>query len=81
MNLVDEGIFVRYIKLPRGVRAATVTNNDGTVSVYINELLSDLHGKQAVEHELKHIRDHHLWLKRPVAVDEQIANQNEPAKE
>ncbi len=76
MNLVDEGIFVRYIKLPRGVRAATVTNNDGTVSVYINELLSDAREKQAVEHELKHIRDNHLWLERSVAVDEQIADQN-----
>lgn len=75
MNLVDEGIFVRYIKLPRGVRAATVTNNDGTVSVYINELLSDARERQAFEHELKHICDNHLWLERPVAVDEQIAGQ------
>ena len=59
MNLADEGIFVRYIKLPRGVRGATVTNNDGTVNVYINELLSDNRERQAIEHELKHIRDNH----------------------
>ena len=76
MNLVDEGIFVRYIKLPRGVRAATVTNSDGTVSVYINELLSDAREKRAVEHELNHIRDNHFWLERPVVVDEEIADQN-----
>ena len=73
MGYETDGIFVRYVMLPPGVNGATVTNSDGTLDVYINERLSDEGRRKALSHELRHARGSHMWICRPVALDERLA--------
>lgn len=73
MGYEADGIFVRCVPLPNGVRGVTVTNSDGTLDIYINALLSEEGRQQALQHELRHARGCHPWSRRPVAWDERLA--------
>ena len=58
--------FVRYIPLPITVQGATLPNDDGTFSIYINARLPFETQKHALAHEIQHIRDDHLYSTLPV---------------
>ena len=73
MGYETDGIFVRYVTLPTAVRGVTVTNSDGTLDIYINTLLSEEGRRRALAHELRHARGNHMWVSRPVALDERLA--------
>lgn len=55
------GVFVRTLVLPDAVCAVTLPNDDGTFSVFINETLDEAHQRDALEHELRHIRRDHFY--------------------
>ena len=67
MELQDQGIFVRLISLPFGVEGITTPNNDDTYNVYINENLSDIKKRLALDHELNHIKMGHLFINENIA--------------
>lgn len=73
MGLEMDGIYVRLVSLPPQVKGVTVTNSDGTLDIYINSQLGEEGRRRALEHELRHARGGHIWLRRPVAVDEWLA--------
>lgn len=67
-------IFVRLIRFPStAVRAVTLPNDDGTFDIYINERLPEELQREALEHELKHIRKDHFYNDDPVWVNEKEA--------
>ena len=67
-------IFVRLIRFPStAVRAVTLPNDDGTFDIYINERLPEELRREALEHELKHIRKDHFYNDDPVWVNEEEA--------
>ena len=53
---MDEGIFIRLVRLPSTVYGVTVKDENGDFNVYINSDLSKSAQDRAIEHELKHIR-------------------------
>lgn len=65
--------FVRYIRLPIRVEGVTVPNNDGSFSIYINELLPYHRRAEVLEHELRHISAEHFYVDMPVASMERQA--------
>jgi len=67
-------IYVRYISLPFAVEGTTVTNNDGTFSVYINSDRCEETQSIALKHELAHINKNHLYDYNLIAVNECEAN-------
>lgn len=72
--MLDDGIFVRIInEFPLSIRGVTTPNSDGTFSVYINGRLTPEQQKQALEHELRHIRYAHLYDCESVAQNENEA--------
>lgn len=52
--------FVRYIPLPYHIGGASVTNPDGTYSIYINSLLYADRQWEALLHEIAHCSCGHL---------------------
>ena len=63
-------VFVRVLKLPKKVKGVTVTDSDGAYCVFINSEISDKEQKQALEHELRHIKFQHFYNNLPVFVNE-----------
>lgn len=75
MSLQDQGIFVRFISLPKGIKGVTIPNNDETFDIYINANLSDLARRTALVHELRHIKLNHFYKPyEAIAVEELAAN-------
>lgn len=62
--------FVRLIRLPPKIRGVTVSNDDGTFSVYINDLYGDEARREALRHELEHLARDHFYAQDPVALQE-----------
>ena len=60
-NLDLDGIFVRYIALPKTVRGLVVPNSDMTFNIYINIRLPRSERIRVLMHELQHIVDDHLY--------------------
>ena len=71
--------FVRLIRLPPKVRGVTVPNDDGTFSVYINDLYGDEIRREALRHELEHLARDHFYADTPVARQEAEASGESPA--
>ena len=71
--------FVRLIRLPPKVRGVTVPNDDGTFSVYINDLYGDEIRREALRHELEHLARDHFYTPDPVALQEAEAGGLAPA--
>ena len=65
--------FVRLIPLPPSVEGVTIPNDDGTYDVYVNVNLPVERRRAALAHEIKHIRNDHLYDQRPVWLNEQEA--------
>lgn len=53
--------YVRMIELPINVRGVTIKNSDGSFDIYINSLLSPTKAKEALIHELTHVKKDHLY--------------------
>lgn len=66
--------FVRLIRLPVRVEGVTVPNNDGSFSIYINELLPPERRNEVLEHELRHISAEHFYVDMPVEQMERQAH-------
>lgn len=71
---MGSNIFVRLIPLPETVRAVTLPNNDCTFDIYINANLPEEWQRQALDHELEHIRKDHFYNEDPVWLNEREAN-------
>lgn len=65
--------FVRFIPMPSSVEGVTLPNDDGTYDVYINVNLPVERCREALAHELQHIRFDHLYENKPVWLLEQEA--------
>ena len=65
--------FVRFLALPSSVEGVTLPNNDGTYDVYINSVLPVEKRREALAHELSHIRFDHLYNNDPVWINERDA--------
>ena len=57
---MNDDVFVREIPMLPHIRGVTVPNDDGTFSIYINASLSAEARREALEHEIYHIRHDHL---------------------
>ena len=65
--------FVRFLALPSSVEGVTLPNNDGTYDIYINVNLPVEKRREALAHELQHIRFDHLYNNDPIWLNEQEA--------
>lgn len=70
---MGSNIFVRMIALPNTVQAVVLPNDDGTFDIYLNSNLPEAIQIKALEHELEHIRQDHLYNDDPVGKNEQEA--------
>lgn len=68
--------FLRIVRLPRRVEGVTVVNNDGTFSIYLNELLSEEERRETLDHELRHIRLEHFYNEIPLLNAENAADKD-----
>lgn len=73
MELIDQGIFVRLLKLPHSIKGVTTPNNDNTYNVFINEELSDSARRSVLNHELNHIKLGHFCTLVAIAEIEESA--------
>ena len=62
--------FVRLVRLPPRIRGVTVPNDDGTFSIYINDLYGDETRQKALSHELEHLARDHFYAAAPIAAQE-----------
>ena len=69
---------MRVVGLPPAVRGVTVSNDDGTFSIYINSLYGDEKQREALEHELEHLARDHFYDRGPVAAQEAEASGRTP---
>lgn len=53
--------FVRFVVMPPHINAVTLPNDDGTFDIYINSLLDETQKREALAHELKHIKKDHFY--------------------
>lgn len=72
---MNEEYYVRYLRLPRAVKAVTLPNEDGSYDIYINSALPEATQRRALAHEQRHIRLGHFYDDcTPVAKAEQEAD-------
>lgn len=65
--------FVRIIPFPvYTIGGMVMPNDDGTFSVYLNSRLSRERQKEALEHELDHIRNNDFYNGKPIQEVEAI---------
>jgi hypothetical protein len=57
---VDD-IFVHELQLPMCIHATTIPDNNGDFTIILNSLLSPRVKKEALEHELVHIKMNHFY--------------------
>lgn len=70
-------IFIRYVPFPYTVKGATLPNDDGTFSIYINSDLPRAQQEKALRHELAHIREGHFYDEAPLDEEEAAADQDQ----
>lgn len=68
MTLVEnQDYFVRVVPFPVNSVGGMVTPNpDGSFSIYINSNLSQERQKEALDHELDHIRNNDFYNGKPI---------------
>ncbi len=74
MTLVEnQDYFVRVVPFPVNSVGGMVTPNpDGSFSIYINSNLSQERQKEALDHELDHIRNNDFYNGKPIQEIEDI---------
>ena len=66
--------YVRFVDFPPTVLGATLPNDDGTFSVYINARLGDDARRETLRHELEHMaRDHGQRCRSQQALFQEIS--------
>ena len=70
-------IYVRYVALPRKIEAVVLPNDDSSFDIYINSVLCDYVQRKALQHEIRHIKENHLYNSDPVVINERDANTEE----
>lgn len=70
--------YVRLVELPPTVLGATLPNDDGTFSVYINARLGDKARRETLRHELEHMARDHFYQSAPIASQEAEASGGAP---
>lgn len=66
-------IYVRYVALPYKTEAVVLPNDDTTFDIYINTQISQKKQKEALKHEIRHIKKDHLYNEDPVVINESEA--------
>lgn len=74
--MTEGEVFVRYISFPYTVKGVTLPNDDGTFSIYINSVLPEPQQREALRHELSHVRDGHFYDCAPVNENELSAQRD-----
>lgn len=77
--MTEGEVFVRYVAFPYTINGVTTPNDDGTYSVYINSRLPEAQQREALRHELSHVRGNHLYDSQPVARNECAAETDRTA--
>lgn len=73
--------FTYFVELPHSVFGATIPNNDGTFSIYINAYLPEEAQRKVLTHEMKHVyMDHFYQQMKSVTALECEANGKIPAR-
>lgn len=72
--------YVRLVELPPTVLGATLPNDDGTFSVYINSCLGDAARRETLRHELEHMARDHFYQSVPIGAQEAEANGTAPCR-
>ena len=74
MTLVEnQDYFVRVVPFPvNSVGGMVMPNPDGSFSIYINSNLSQERQKEALDHELDHIRNNDFYNGKPIQEIEDI---------
>ena len=72
--------YVRLVELPPTVLGATLPNDDGTFSVYINARLGDAARRETLCHELEHMARDHFYQSAPIAAQEAEARRRSTAR-
>lgn len=65
--------FVRLLPLPSSVEGVVLPNDDGTYDVYINSVLPVEKRRDALAHEIRHIKHDHLYENKPIRLIEEEA--------
>ena len=67
--------YIRRLAFPnRSVKAATFPNDDGTFDIYLNTLYPESELRQALHHELEHIRLGHFYSETDIRQKEREAD-------
>lgn len=69
-----DNCIVRYIDLPVSIPAVTEIDTEGDYNIYINAMLSDDEKKNALLHELQHVKRGHFYKDVPISFCETEAN-------
>lgn len=64
--MYDSDFFVRLIPLPRGSEALVLPNDDMTYDVYVNSNLCPDKQREALDHEIKHIKKDHFHSNKSI---------------
>ena len=76
MLIPEADYYIREIALPWHIGGVTVTNDDGTFSVYLNSRLPESTRRHALRHEEAHIAGDHFYRTDITAADmERIAEE------
>lgn len=78
-----EGVdyFVRPVAFPnQAAGGVSVSNGDGTFSIYINTLCCPDRQRKALKHELQHLIDNHFFREAPIDVVEEEARKGAAQK-
>lgn len=73
-----EGVdyFVRYVEFPnQAAGGVSVSNGDGTFSIYLNTRCSPERQKKALRHELQHLIKNHFFRDGPIDAIEREARE------
>lgn len=63
---MEDNVKIRCIDLPCTIKGITVQDGNGFYNVYINAKLSEEAQKQALEHELTHIKRNDFYSFEPI---------------
>ena len=73
-------VYVKLLKLPHKVKGVTVDDSDGAYLVFINSEISEDEQKNALMHELNHIKCSHFYSALPLYLKEREAEKQNSIK-
>lgn len=73
-----DDIIIRIVPLPKGVRGATIPDENGDYNIYISERLDPDDRVKVFRHEIEHIRRLHFQSEAPVVEKEREISSIKP---